>query len=185
MEIPSYVLDELLSYKEFIEDGLITEEELTNALIAGFEKKKKAFDDEMIQQASLCQNADELQEQYEHYESYYESIRKYEISQLLLPKTMELLRTRIDSMDEDETVPIPAEFMDELDDFLGREWDELQESLTVGDKERSEQWYKIGTMYENGEGTVKDDNQAIEHYRMAAELGHIEAQNRLDEMLKK
>jgi TPR repeat protein len=42
--------------------------------------------------------------------------------------------------------------------------------------------YELGTLYEYGEGTEKDFFEALECYKQAAEQGHVEAINKLDQL---
>jgi len=165
--IPDYIADEILCYKSQIEEGIISEEELANALIAGYEKKKKDLDDEIILEEldyEFC---------YEFWEPFYESIREYEIKNLLLAKTLDLLKANIDEMQEDEIIMVPKQA-----------WDELQDYFKESNEFLASEYYKMGIMYQNGEdGVTQDDKEAIECYRIAAERGHMDAQNRLSAML--
>ena len=42
--------------------------------------------------------------------------------------------------------------------------------------------YNLGLMYDNGEGVLKDDKEAVKWYRKAAEQGHAKAQYNLGVM---
>jgi len=45
--------------------------------------------------------------------------------------------------------------------------------------------YTLGIMYDNGQGVIQDDQQAVSWYRKAAEQGHAEAQFNLGFMYSK
>jgi len=49
---------------------------------------------------------------------------------------------------------------------------QLESGMTQGDPEAH---YQLGLRYEDGEGVPRNHEQAVQHYRMAAELGHGEA----------
>jgi len=57
--------------------------------------------------------------------------------------------------------------------------------LDLADKGIPEAQINLGMMFESGQGVPQDYKEAIRWYRLAADLGHIKAQEKLNLLLKK
>ena len=56
---------------------------------------------------------------------------------------------------------------------------EFEQTKANAEQGESTAQYNLGLMYDNGEGVLEDDKEAVKWYRKAAEKGHAPAQNNL------
>ncbi|HSI42971.1 MAG TPA: tetratricopeptide repeat protein [Methylotenera sp.] len=65
--------------------------------------------------------------------------------------------------------------------FTSSETKELISKADAGDRDAQ---FKVGLVYDSGTGAPKSGDNAKKYYRLAAEQGHVEAQNSLGSMLQ-
>ena len=57
--------------------------------------------------------------------------------------------------------------------------------IAIGCSKSPEEQFRLGVMYDMGEGVPEDNAEAVKWYRLAAEQGHVEAQHDLGVMYKR
>jgi len=90
-----------------------------------------------------------------------------------------IAKTTLNHNRDDQSVTVPATPPEKQDDHPVNWLDSYRAKAKEGNVEAM---FRLGVIYNNGEGVIKDDKEAFKWYRKAAELGHARAMTNLGYM---